>query len=50
MKVVPSPLVGEISGGPDRVAKWNTNVTFDGKSFVMDPDIGPDDWTGFTWK
>lgn len=50
MYVVPSPLVGVIDGGSIVRRKWNTNITIDAQTLVYDPDIGPGNWDGMSWK
>ena len=49
LMILPTPLQGEIAGGPSTPKKWNTNVTVDAETYTFDPDIGMYDWTGMHW-
>ena len=49
--IVPSPLIGELNGGPLRYAKFNKNQTFDAGEFTYDPDLDdPMNKTGMTFQ
>ena len=49
IRVVPTPLVVVISGGSERLVRWNEIITIDGESSTYDPDVGPENREGIRY-
>ncbi|KAJ8319269.1 hypothetical protein KUTeg_004360 [Tegillarca granosa] len=49
IRIIPTPLVVQISGGSMQKKKWGTPLSVDGITMTYDPDIDQSDKTGLTF-
>ncbi|XP_038066995.1 uncharacterized protein LOC119737008 isoform X2 [Patiria miniata] len=49
IRVVPTPLVSRISGGSERIIRWNDQAPVDGYTDTLDPDVDPSDRSGIRY-